>query len=143
MARVQYLLFQQNRKFSIWTHLLFFSKINSAVLILYLRGIFNWHLGLTVKLMANRARPILKTAKMALFYQWMKFEIFLGQMTSFEVLWICHFVILSKICLRLYPSAYLSINLGIKWIISRIPCGISKFIFVQGCNESLAMLDQN
>ena len=68
-----------------------FSKINSAVLILYLRGIFNWHLGLTDKLMANRARPsqpISKIAKMALFYQWMKFEIFLGQMTSSEVLWI-------------------------------------------------------
>ena len=48
---------------------------------------------------------------------------------------------LSKICLRLCPSAYLSINLGIKWIISRIPRGISKIIFVQVSYESLAILD--
>ena len=33
------------------------------------------------------------------------------------------------------------INLGIKWIISRIPRGISKIIFVQGSYESLVMLD--
>ena len=46
---------------------------------------------------------------------------------------------LSKICPRLHPSAYLSINLRINWIISRIPCRISKIIFVQGSYESLAM----
>ena len=39
------------------------------------------------------------------------------------------------------PSAYLSIYLRIDWIMSRIPCGISEIIFVQGSYESLAMLD--
>ena len=62
-------------------------------------------------------------------------------MTLFEVLWKSDLVILSKICLRLRPGAYLSINLGIKWIISRIPCRISKIIFVQGFYESLPILD--
>ena len=33
----------------------------------------------------------------------------------------------------------LSMNMRINWIISRIPCGISKTIFVQGSYESLAM----
>ena len=60
-------------------------------------------------------------------------------MTLFEVLLKCDLVILSKICLKLRPSAYLSIILGLKWIISRIPHGISKIIFVQGSYESLAM----
>jgi hypothetical protein len=50
-------------------------------------------------------------------------------------------VILSKNSLRLGPSAYLSRNLRINWIISRIPCRISKIIFVQGSYESLAMLN--
>ena len=50
--------------------------------------------------------PFWKIAKMALFYPWMNFEIFVGQITSFEVLWKCHFVILSKMCLRLRPCAY-------------------------------------
>ena len=62
----------------------------------------------------------------------MDFQFLLGQMTLFEVLWKCDLVTLSKICLRLRPCAYLSINLGINWIISRIPRGISKIIFVQG-----------
>ena len=62
-------------------------------------------------------------------------------MTLFEVLWKCDLVTLSKICLRLCPSAYLSINLRINRIISRIPRRISKIIFVQGSYESLAMLN--
>ena len=33
---------------------------------------------------------------MAVFNPCMKFEIFFGQMPSFEVLWMCHYVILSK-----------------------------------------------
>ena len=41
-------------------------------------------------------------AKMALFNPCMKFEILGGQMPSFEVLWKCHSVILSKICLTVY-----------------------------------------
>ena len=49
-------------------------------------------------------------------------------MTLFEVPWKCDLVTLSKICLRLRPSAYLSINLRMNWIISRIPWGISKDI---------------
>ena len=60
---------------------------------------------------AGQSRPIQpisgKIAKMALFNQCMEFKIFLGQMTSFEVLRKCHFVILSKMCLRLRPCAYL------------------------------------
>ena len=48
-----------------------------------------------------------KNAKMALFNPYTDFKNFLGQMTSIEVLRKCHFVILSKICLRLRPCAYL------------------------------------
>ena len=48
-----------------------------------------------------------KIAKMAFFNQCMEFKKFLGQMTSFKVLRKCHFVILSKMCLRLRPYAYL------------------------------------
>ena len=59
-------------------------------------------------------------------------------MTLSEVLWKCGLVTLFKICLRLRPSAYLSINLRKNWIISRIPRGISKIILVQGSYESLA-----
>ena len=60
-------------------------------------------------------------------------------MTLFEALWKCDLVTLSKICLRFRPSAYLSINLRINRIISGIPRGISKIIFVQGFYKSLAM----
>ena len=42
-----------------------------------------------------------KIAKMALFNPW----IFFSQVSSFEVLWRCHQVTLSKKCLRLRPSA--------------------------------------
>ena len=51
-----------------------------------------------------------KIANMALFNPCMEFKNFLGQMTSFEVLRKCHFVILSKICLRLRPCAYLVVT---------------------------------
>ena len=54
---------------------------------------------------ARPSRPILKIAKMALFNPCMKFEIFWGQMNLFGVLSKCHFETLSKICLRLCPSA--------------------------------------
>ena len=47
---------------------------------------------------------------------------FFGEMPSFEVLWKCHFMILSKICLRLCPSAYPSGWNWINGIISKIPC---------------------
>ena len=60
--------------------------------------------------MANPANwPISgKIAKMALFNPCMEFKNFLGQMTSFEVLRKCHFVILSKMCLRLRPCGYVT-----------------------------------
>ena len=51
--------------------------------------------------------PVWKIAKMALFDPCMEFEIFLDQMTSFEVLLKCHSLTLSKKCLRHRPSAYL------------------------------------
>ena len=60
--------------------------------------------------------PYRKIAKMALSNPCMDFDFLGGQMTLFEVLYKYDLVILSKICLRLRPSAYLSINLGIKWI---------------------------
>ena len=49
--------------------------------------------------------PFKKIAKMALFNPFMKFENFLDQMPLFEVLRKCHLGTLSKICLRLCPSA--------------------------------------
>ena len=66
-----------------------------------------WRAALTGQ--ANPAnQPISdKIAKMALFNPCMEFKKFLGQMTSFEVLRKCHFMILSKMCLRLRPCAYL------------------------------------
>jgi hypothetical protein len=51
--------------------------------------------------------PFWKVAKMALFNPCMKFEIFLCQITSFELLWKCHFVTLSKICIRPCPIGWL------------------------------------
>ena len=65
---------------------------------------------------------------MALFDPCMEFEIFLGQVTSFEVLLKCQFMTFSK---------------GINWIISRIPYRISKILFVYGYYEFLAMLEGN
>ena len=65
--------------------------------------------------------PVWKIAKMALFDACIEFEIFLGQMTSFEVLWKCH-------CLRLHPAPSKCLSERIIWIISRIPRWISKII---------------
>ena len=48
--------------------------------------------------------PFKEITKMALFNPCMKFEIFLGQMTLFEVLLKCHSLTLSKKCLRLHPA---------------------------------------
>ena len=48
--------------------------------------------------------PVWKIAKMALFDLCMDFEIFLGLMTSFEVVLKCHSLTLSKKCLRLRPA---------------------------------------
>ena len=62
---------------------------------------------------------------MALFDPCMEFEIFLGQMTSFEVLLKCHSLTLSKKCIRLHsaPSKCLSerINLIISIIRNSVP----------------------
>jgi hypothetical protein len=54
--------------------------------------------------------PVWKIAKMALFDLAMDFDIFFGQMTSFEVLLKCHSLTLSKKYLRLNtaPSMCLS-----------------------------------
>ena len=85
--------------------------------------------------------PVWKIAKMALFDLCMEFENFLGQMTSFEVLWKCHFLTLSKKCLRLRPAPSKCLSERISWIISRIHYKISKILFVLGSYEFLAMLE--
>ena len=83
--------------------------------------------------------PVWKIAKMALFDPCMEFEIFLGQMTSFEVLLKCHSLTLSKKCLRLHPAPSKCLSERINWIISTIPHRISKILFVYGSYEFLAM----
>ena len=50
-----------------------------------------------------------KIAKMALFYPWLEFKKILDQITAFEVLWKCHIVILSKLCLKCMVNFLLSI----------------------------------
>merc|ERR1711940_502267 len=85
--------------------------------------------------------PVRKSAKMALFDPCMEFEIFLGQMTSFEVLLKCHSLTLSKKCLRLCPAPSKCLSERINWIISTIPHRISKILFVYGSYEFLAMLE--
>ena len=67
----------------------------------------------------NRAQPtqsLLKNWQNGSFSPLHGFLLFGGQMTLFEVFWKCDLVTLSKICLRLHPSAYVSINLRINWI---------------------------
>jgi hypothetical protein len=81
--------------------------------------------------------PVWKIAKMALFDPCMVFEIFLGQMTSFE----CHSLTLSQKCLKLHPAPSKCLSERINWIISTIPRRISKIIFVYGSYEFLAMLE--
>ena len=78
---------------------------------------------------------------MALFDPCMEFEIFSGKMTSFEVLLKCHSLTLSKKCLMLCPAPSKCLSERINWIISTIPHGISKIIFVYGSYEFLAMLE--
>ena len=78
---------------------------------------------------------------MALFDLCMEFEIFLGQMTSFEVLLKCHSLTLSKKCLRLHPAPSKCLSERINWIISTIPHRISKILFFYGSYEFLAMLE--
>ena len=74
--------------------------------------------------------PVWKIAKMALFDPCMEFEIFLGQMTSFEVLLKCHALTLSQKFLRLRPAPSKCLSERINGIISIIPHRISKIIFV-------------
>ena len=50
-------------------------------------------------------------------------------MTSFEGLWKCHCLNLSKKCLRLRPAPSKCLSERINWIILRIPRWISKNIF--------------
>ena len=71
----------------------------------------------------------------------LKFEIFWGQMTSFEVLLKCHSLTLSKKCLRLRPAPSKCLSERINWIIWRIPHRISKILFVYSSYEFLAMLE--
>jgi hypothetical protein len=78
---------------------------------------------------------------MALFDPCMEFDIFLGQMTSFEVLSKCHSLTISKKCLRLCPAPSKCLSERINWIISTIPHKISKILFVYGSYEFLAMLE--
>ena len=51
-------------------------------------------------------QPHWKIAKMALFNPCMEFQIFLGQMSSFDALWKCHLVIFSQKCPKLRPCAF-------------------------------------
>ena len=62
---------------------------------------------------------------MALFDPCMEFEIFLSQMTPFELL--------IKCCLRLRPAPSKCLSERINWIISTIPYRISKILFVYQC----------
>ena len=79
-----------------------------------------------------------KNAKMAFFNPWMKFENFLGQMSSFDVLWKCHWVtFFPKVSQAL--SKYFSKR--INWIMLRIPRWIWKILFVLSSYEFLAMLE--
>ena len=80
---------------------------------------------------------------MALFDPCMEYEIFLGQMTSFEVLLKYHALTLSQKFLRLVPapSKCLSETERLNWIFSTIPHRISKIPFVYGSYEFLAMLE--
>ena len=82
-----------------------------------------------------------RPAKMALFNPCMQFENFLGHMTSFDVIGMCHNLTLSKICLRLCPAPSKCLSERINWIISIIPHRIAKILFVLGFYEFLAMLE--
>ena len=62
-------------------------------------------------------------------------------MTSFEGLWKCHCLNLSKNCLRLRPAPTKCLSERINWIISIIPHRISKILFAYSSYEFLAMLE--
>ena len=62
-------------------------------------------------------------------------------MTSFEVLLKCHFLTLSKKCLRLRPALSKFLSEEINRIISTIPHRISKILFVYGSYEFSGMLE--
>ena len=81
--------------------------------------------------------PLWKIAKMALFNPSMEFEIFLGQMSSFDALWKCHLVIFSQVLQAPSKCFYKWIN----WIDLRIPRWIWKILFVLSSYEFLAMLE--
>ena len=51
----------------------------------------------------------------------------------------CHFLTLSKKCLRLCPNPSKCLSKRINWIISRIPHRISKILFALGADEFLAV----
>ena len=59
-----------------------------------------WRAALTGHGQSSQSADFWKIAKMALFNPCIEFKTFLGPMTSFEVLWKCHQVILSKTCFR-------------------------------------------
>ena len=65
----------------------------------------------------------------------------MSQTTSFEELWKCHCLNLSKICLRPCPAPSKCLSEKINWIISRIPRWIWKILFVLSLYEFLAMLE--
>ena len=83
--------------------------------------------------------PYWKIAKMALFNSCMDFRFLLDFLWSALKVWFSDFI--QNLSQAPFMCLYLSINLGINWIISRIPRGISNILFVQGSYESLAMLD--
>ena len=87
------------------------------------------------------SQPCLKNWQNGTFWSMHGIWIFLGQMTSFEVLLKCHSLTLSKKCLRLRPAPSKCLSERINWIISTIPHRISKNLFVYGSYEFLAMLE--
>ena len=78
---------------------------------------------------AQPSRPCLKNCQNG---TCMEFEIFGGQMTSFEVLLKCHSLTFSKKCLRLPPAPSKCLSERINWIISTIPHRIPKILLVYG-----------
>ena len=85
--------------------------------------------------------PVWKNSKMALFDPCMEIKFFFGPNDKFEVLLKCHFLTLSKKCLRLRPAPSKCLFESLDWIISRIPHRIAKILFVYGSYEFLATLE--
>ena len=82
--------------------------------------------------------PLWKIAKMALFNPCMEFEKNLGQKSSSDVLWKCHWVIFFPKVSQALSKCF---SKWINWIISRIPPWIWKILFVLSSYEFLAMLE--